>query len=302
MFAPAEFATLVQVEPRLADRVLVVVAAGTMSCTEISQLRSRLGRSNGIGVLLDWVPAHFPTDAHGLANFDGTHLYEYADPREGFHQDWNTLIYNLGRTEVRNFLVGNALYWLERFDVDGLRVDAVASMLYRDYSRKAGEWIPNVHGGRENLEAISLLRDARASRTMYYDEREERERVGVRVPEPPRPGSAIVVLRRLGGGDRGGSPRTPETQAGRFRSLSARRSPRRHVRVVSASRVICGVLRALCRHHLFVAQRLHLVIHVQPLSRLCSVARASLETLENLPRRTPAGEGYSGRVIHYAHR
>ncbi len=114
--------------------------------------------AEGIGLILDWVPAHFPTDAHGLANFDGTHLYEYADPREGFHQDWNTLIYNLGRTEVRNFLVGNALYWLERYGVDGLRVDAVASMLYRDYSRKHGEWIPNVHGGRENLEAIGFLK------------------------------------------------------------------------------------------------------------------------------------------------
>jgi 1,4-alpha-glucan branching enzyme len=112
----------------------------------------------GLGVLLDWVPAHFPSDAHGLAEFDGTHLYEYADRREGFHTDWNTLIYNFGRTEVRNFLVGSALYWLERFDVDGLRVDAVASMLYRDYSRKPGEWIPNVHGGRENLEAIALLK------------------------------------------------------------------------------------------------------------------------------------------------
>jgi 1,4-alpha-glucan branching enzyme len=112
----------------------------------------------GLGVLLDWVPAHFPTDAHGLAEFDGTHLYEYADRREGFHNDWNTLIYNFGRTEVRNFLVASALYWLERFDVDGLRVDAVASMLYRDYSRKAGEWIPNAHGGRENLEAIAFLK------------------------------------------------------------------------------------------------------------------------------------------------
>ena len=112
----------------------------------------------GIGVLLDWVPAHFPTDAHGLAQFDGTHLFEYADPREGFHQDWNTLIYNFGRTEVKNFLVGSGLYWLERFAVDGLRVDAVASMLYRDYSRKQGEWIPNAHGGRENLEAIAFLK------------------------------------------------------------------------------------------------------------------------------------------------
>ncbi len=114
--------------------------------------------ASGIGVLLDWVPAHFPSDAHGLANFDGTHLYEYADPREGFHNDWNTLIYNTGRTEVRNLLVGNALYWLERYAVDGLRVDAVASMLYRDYSRKAGEWIPNAQGGRENLEAIGFLK------------------------------------------------------------------------------------------------------------------------------------------------
>ncbi len=114
--------------------------------------------AEGVGVLLDWVPAHFPTDAHGLSNFDGTQLYEYADPREGFHQDWNTLIYNVGRTEVSNFLVANALYWLERYNVDGLRVDAVASMLYRDYSRKHGEWIPNVHGGRENLEAIAFLK------------------------------------------------------------------------------------------------------------------------------------------------
>ncbi len=112
----------------------------------------------GLGVILDWVPAHFPSDPHGLANFDGTHLYEYADPKEGFHHDWNTLIYNFGRTEVRNYLVANALYWLERFDVDGLRVDAVASMLYRDYSRPAGQWVPNKFGGRENLEAIDFLR------------------------------------------------------------------------------------------------------------------------------------------------
>ena len=114
----------------------------------------------GLGVLADWVPAHFPSDAHGLAEFDGTHLYEHADPKEGFHPDWNTLIYNFGRHEVRNFLVANALYWIERFGLDGLRVDAVASMLYRDYSRRHGEWVPNRHGGRENLEAIDFLRRA----------------------------------------------------------------------------------------------------------------------------------------------
>jgi 1,4-alpha-glucan branching enzyme len=112
----------------------------------------------GIGIILDWVPGHFPTDAFGLGQFDGTHLYEHADPREGFHQDWNTLIYNYGRQEVRQFLVGNALYWCERYAIDGLRVDAVASMLYRDYSRKEGEWVPNQFGGRENLEAIDFLR------------------------------------------------------------------------------------------------------------------------------------------------
>jgi 1,4-alpha-glucan branching enzyme len=112
----------------------------------------------GLGVIADWVPAHFPTDAHGLARFDGTHLYEHADPREGFHPDWNTLIYNLGRTEVANYLTASALHWLEAFHLDGLRVDAVASMLYRDYSRAPGAWIPNRHGGRENLEAIAYLR------------------------------------------------------------------------------------------------------------------------------------------------
>ena len=115
-------------------------------------------RALGLGVILDWVPAHFPSDAFGLALFDGTALYEYEDPREGLHKDWNTLIYNFGRHEVRNFLVGSALYWIERQGVDGLRVDAVASMLYRDYSRKEGEWLPNQYGGRENLEAIQFLR------------------------------------------------------------------------------------------------------------------------------------------------
>jgi 1,4-alpha-glucan branching enzyme len=113
----------------------------------------------GIGVILDWVPAHFPSDEHGLARFDGTALYEHEDPRQGFHIDWNTLIYNVGRREVRGFLIASALWWLETFHLDGLRVDAVASMLYRDYSRKAGEWVPNHLGGRENFEAIGFFQE-----------------------------------------------------------------------------------------------------------------------------------------------
>ena len=137
------------------------------SPTDLMALVDHL-HQQGIGVILDWVPSHFPMDAHALAEFDGTHLYEHADPRQGFHPDWTSAIFNYGRAEVRSFLVSSAISWLERYHVDGLRVDAVASMLYLDYSRQPDEWIPNAFGGRENIEAIDFIRQLNTAVSEEY--------------------------------------------------------------------------------------------------------------------------------------
>jgi 1,4-alpha-glucan branching enzyme len=140
------------------------------SCEDFARFVDTCHRA-GIGIILDWVPAHFPSDAHGLAEFDGTHLYEHQDPREGFHHDWNTLIFNFGRREVRGYLIASALHWLRVYHIDALRVDAVASMLYRDYSRKQGEWVPNIHGGRENLEAVQFVQELSAIMRQDFPDR-----------------------------------------------------------------------------------------------------------------------------------